>query len=250
MNNTLCNGFKLLEYLAQSGASHSVTELAEVFGLPASHICRLLKTLLETGYVCQDADRRYRISLRVLALSHSCLCSLVVRNVAHPHLFALHAELGLRTYLSLPLNGRALIVDTIYSTDEDNSRVSPSIGRLNAVNCSAGGKLCAAYADEETARRLLAGPFERRTARTICTAKELEAEFAAIRKQRFAVNDGESVDGAFAVGAPVFSSDGTLAAVVGTYRIAPQLSDAEKKRMVEAAIRCANSISCAMLTAR
>ena len=249
MNNTLCNGFKLLEYLAQSGDSHSVTQLAEAFDLPASHICRLLKTLLDTGYIRQEHDRRYRISMRVLTLSHSCLCSLTVRSIAHPHLFALHGQLCQRTYLSLPLEGRALTVDVIYSADEDDPQSTPSIGRLNTVNCSAAGKLCAAYAEEKIARQLLAGPFKRLTARTICTTRELEAEFAAIRKRRFAVSAGESVEYLFSVAAPVFASDGALAAAVGTYRIAPGLSAAAKKLMIEAVIQCANSISCALLTA-
>ena len=249
MNNTLCNGFKLLEYLAQSGDSHSVTELAEVFDLPASHICRLLKTLLDTGYIQQDRDRRYRISLRVLALSHSCLCSLAVRNVAHPHLFALHEQLGQRIYLALPLDGRALIVDVIYSADEDNSQSSPSIGRFNPVNCSASGKLCAAFGEAGAVRKLLAGPFERRTARTLCSAGELEREFSLIRKRRFAVSDGESDIRSFSVAAPVFASDGSLAATVGTYRIAAKFSDSEKEKLVAAAVRCANGISCALLTA-
>ena len=250
MNNTLCNGFALLEFLARSGESHSVTELAEVFALPASHICRLLKTLLETGYIRQDPDRRYRISLRVLALSHSCLCSLAVRSVAHPRLFALHEELGQRTYLTVPLDGRSLIVDVVYSESDDNSRTLPSIGRFNPVNCSASGKLCAACSDDATRRRLLEGSFERRTARTICSAEELEKEFTAIRKQRFAVSDGENTDNSFSVAAPVFSSDGSLAATVGTYRIAEKFSQAEKEKLVAAAIRCANDISCALLTAR
>ena len=249
MNNTLCNGFKLLEYLAQSGDSHSVTQLAEVFDLPASHVCRLLKTLLDTGYIQQDRDRRYRISLRVLALSHSCLCSLTVRNVAHPHLFALHEQLGQRIYLALPLEGRALIVDVIYSENEDNSQSSPSIGRFNAVNYTASGKLCAAYADEKIVRRLLDEKLERHTARTICSAGELEKEFALIRKQRCAVSDGESSENSFSVAAPVFGSDGSLLAAVGTYRIAAKLSDAEKERLIAAAVRCANSISCDLLTA-
>ena len=64
MNNTLYNGFKLLDFLAVSAELVSVKELAEHFQLPNSHICRLLKTLVETGYVEQDpATRKYRISL-------------------------------------------------------------------------------------------------------------------------------------------------------------------------------------------
>ena len=84
MNNTLQNGFKVLEYLAQRGDSCSVKEIAEHFDLPNSHACRLLKTLLETGYVEQPAgSRKYRIGLRILCLSNARLKNLRLRRVGH-----------------------------------------------------------------------------------------------------------------------------------------------------------------------
>ncbi|MBO5722951.1 MAG: helix-turn-helix domain-containing protein [Lentisphaeria bacterium] len=43
----------MLDYLAETAEAMSVKELAEHFSLPNSHICRLLKTLTETGYVEQ-----------------------------------------------------------------------------------------------------------------------------------------------------------------------------------------------------
>ena len=47
MNNTLQNGFRLLEMLADNGGEMSVTELAAQASLPPSHVCRLLKTLVQ-----------------------------------------------------------------------------------------------------------------------------------------------------------------------------------------------------------
>lgn len=76
MNNTLQNGFTILEYLAADAEECSVKELAEHFGLPNSHVCRLLKTLADTGYVEQTpGSRKYRISLKILNLSNMRLKS-------------------------------------------------------------------------------------------------------------------------------------------------------------------------------
>ena len=70
MNNTLQNGFMLLEFMAETANECSVKELAEHFELPNSHVCRLLKTLEATGYVQQiPGSRKYRISLKILCLS-------------------------------------------------------------------------------------------------------------------------------------------------------------------------------------
>ena len=94
MNNTLYNGFKLLDFLAVSAELVSVKELAEHFQLPNSHICRLLKTLVETGYVEQDpATRKYRISLKILNLAHSRLQSERLPELARPYIRKLAEKL-------------------------------------------------------------------------------------------------------------------------------------------------------------
>ena len=90
MNNTLQNGFRVLEYLSSTAQEHSVTELTEVFDLPKSHICRLLKTLTTTGYVEQSpVSRKYKISLRILCLANACLGHLRVRERTKPYIHRL-----------------------------------------------------------------------------------------------------------------------------------------------------------------
>ena len=81
MNNTLRNGFKVLEILASTGERHSVKSIAEEMKVPNSHACRLLKTLSEAGYIEQDpATRLYGISLKILSLSNMCLSKNMIRR--------------------------------------------------------------------------------------------------------------------------------------------------------------------------
>lgn len=248
MNNTLSNGFNLLEYLAESGSCHSVTELADTFDLPASHICRLLKTLLETGYIQQRSDRRYQISVKVLALSHSCLTSLEVRNAARPYLFQLQQKLNQDIYLSIPLDGRALTVDVVSSAPA--TRKSPSIGRINPVNSSSSGKLCAAFSSKEIQWKLLKEPLEKASSKTITSPEVLAREFEKIRKQRFAESDGENSGNVYSVAAPIFDGNGLLAAAVGSYRLnTPDFSMDMKQKMLNDVICCANAVSCELLAA-
>ena len=115
MNNTLQNGFTILEYLAADAEECSVKELAEHFGLPNSHVCRLLKTLADTGYVEQTpGSRKYRISLKILNLSNMRLKKLKLRNIARPYLQKLVRELERPVFLTAPYRYRSLIVATEY----------------------------------------------------------------------------------------------------------------------------------------
>jgi len=215
MNNTLTNGFRLLEFLAESGKTHSVKEIAEVFHMPNSHICRLLKTLVETGYVEQNSSRQYRISNKILTLSNACLSRMTVRTKVHPYLVDLGERMNCETYLAMPLEGQALIVDVVYK----NNRISDSaltIGKINPVFYTACGKLCAAWQPSDVQEKLLARADLRKvTQKTIVDPEQLLQEFKRIRQQGYAVCDSESGDNVLAVAAPVLDCNGELLAAIG-----------------------------------
>lgn len=216
MNNTLSNGFRLLEYLAETGEFHGVKALAETFELPNSHVCRLLKTLAETGHVEQDASRRYRVSLKILTLANARLRRLAIRNQLRPFLDRLRDELSRPVFLSVPFEWRPLIVDVVYP---NGSVADPSltIGGVNPVHASASGKVCAAYHPLDGLDEFLSGvEFTEMTSKTITDAEAFKKELAAIRSERLAVTNSERDEGVAAVAAPVFDRDGEFVAVIGT----------------------------------
>lgn len=209
MNNTLQNGFKLLELLAAIGREVSVTELSAQALLPPSHVCRLLKTLLQTGYVEQSAEtRRYRVSLKLLNLAHARLVNLDFRRIGHPYAMQLAESLQAHAFLSQPLQGRSIIVDVAYPRGvvEDAGVV---VGQIHSVCHSACGKICAAYANDAERERLFdeleaAGTPEPREARL--------TEFARIRESGLAVRDEAGV---LAIAAPLFQSGGRFCGALG-----------------------------------
>ena len=209
MNNTLQNGFKLLELLAAIGREVSVTELSAQASLPPSHVCRLLKTLLKTGYVEQSAEtRRYRVSLKLLNLAHARLVNLDFRRVGHPYAMQLAETLQAHAFLSQPLQGRSIIVDVAYPRGVmDDAGVV--VGQIHSVCHSACGKICAAYATDAERARLFdeleaAGTPEPREARL--------AEFARIRESGLAVRDEAGV---LAIAAPLFQAGGRFCGALG-----------------------------------
>ncbi len=201
MNNTLKNGFTILEYLAADADECSVKELAEHFSLPPSHVCRLLKTLVETGYIEQPrGSRKYRISLKILTLANARLRQLALRNVARPYMQKLVRELANPVFLTANHHGFSLIVGTEFPIGfhGDGGLV---IGQLHPVDNSACGKVCAAYASEEDLDILLTG-----------CPEGFREELGTIRERGFSRLVRGNVG---AVGAPVFDRDGNLAGALG-----------------------------------
>ena len=216
MNNTLTNGLLVLEYLANTGAAYSVSEIAAAFSLPKSHACRLLKTLTDSGHVEQDAaTRKYRISLKILTLSHACLMRLEIRTKLRPFLKKLVGTLGQPVFLQVPLEASALIIDAEYP-DAARTDAGLVIGGRNPIHASAGGKLCAAHmAPEQLDALLQSVTLERLGERTITDPELLKEELARIRTEGVSVMDDERMPDLGAVAAPVFNCEEAFVAALG-----------------------------------
>ena len=216
MNNTLQNGFMLLEFMAESANECSVKELAEHFKLPNSHVCRLLKTLAETGYVQQiPGSRKYRISLKILCLSNARLLKLTLRQKARPYLQKLAVKLGNPVYLSAPFNGLSITIDTFFPENTAGD-AGMAIGATHLPNCHACGKICAAYLPEAEIDGFLAGmDWTARTVHTITSPERFKLELTKIRQEKVATIVSENRLGLGAVAAPIFNAAGELAGAVG-----------------------------------
>ena len=60
--------FDLLEMLADAGGALGLSELSTVSGLPLPTVHRLMRTLVNRGYVRQEASRRYTLGSRLIRL--------------------------------------------------------------------------------------------------------------------------------------------------------------------------------------
>jgi IclR family transcriptional regulator, KDG regulon repressor len=217
MNNTLKNGFKVLEFLSSTGDSHSVKDIAETMALPNSHACRLLKTLTETGYVEQDSKtKKYSISLQVLSLSNMCLSKNLIRQKVRPFIIRLSGELQVNTYLSIPANHQPMIIDAVYANNSGNADSALTVGSINPVHTSASGKVCAAYHPEEGLQEFLSAcPFDKQTANTITSRKEFKKQLEEIKSNKIALTINERGESVIAAASPVFNSNGQLVGVIG-----------------------------------
>lgn len=211
MNNTLANGFKLLEMLSEDGGAYSVKELSGLAGLPPSHICRLLKTLVQTGYLEQlPESRKYRVSLKLLHLSQARLKKLDLRRIGHPFVAQLGSELKSPVFLSAPCQGRSIIVDVVWPQEAADDPVLV-VGQVHSICHSACGKICAAFAPAEEEALVDSALSAENPGSSLDPWKE---EFKRIRETRFAIRREEGV---LAVAAPLFRAGSLFTGAIGVY---------------------------------
>ena len=87
---SLVKGLALIEAMNQAGHdSATITRLADATGIHRTTVKRLLETLREQGYVEYEAHSgRYRLSDRVMRLSHGVTQRNSLARVAWPHMVA------------------------------------------------------------------------------------------------------------------------------------------------------------------
>ncbi len=248
MNRTLTRGLELLMCLAGSPRPHTVSELAVQMGLPPSHVHRLLRTLVDSGHVEQDASRRYAIGVGALRLGHALLSHIPVRRDALPHMRRLAEDLGVAVTLALPFGDQAISVAHV----SHDGRVRPSqetLGGVLAAHCSASGKLFLALrppAERDEALRRLT--YEPRGPRSHRSATGLRRDLIAIARRGYSVNDRENGADNFSVAVPLADARCRVISCLGVSGRPDDFAPPRLAEVIDALRECVESIRSASHT--
>ncbi len=209
MTRTLSRGLGVLEALARADEDGlGPSALGQRVDLDKATVSRLLRTLVEAGYVAQDeTTRRYRLTGRILWLAHRASVRLDLRSVAHPHLTALRDELGETVHLGVMDDLRIVYVDKL---EADNSiQLVSAIGQTMPLHSTSLGKaMLAALPDEERERTYARMDLSPRTDRTIRDLPTLREEIRRTRLRGYSTDDRENEPFGACVGAAIVRADG------------------------------------------
>jgi len=189
--------------------SVGVSQAARTLGLSVSTTHRLLKTLCVGGLLVQDANGRYLLGPRT-ALLGSLAAQRLGLEEARPLLQQVAGATGGAVMLGV-LDARDLLtVMVVESPRADGVRVAN--GARSPLHACAMGKTLVAF--DPTLEPDVLDELTRITDRTITAAGDLVGQLSQIRRQGWALNDGELSSGIRGVGAPVFADHGRVVAAV------------------------------------
>jgi IclR family transcriptional regulator, acetate operon repressor len=180
--------FDVLEALASRGGRLPVAEVAAVTGLPMATAHRLLRTLVERGYLRQLADRSYALGFRLVPLG--AVANVLAGSDVEAVLRRLVDELGETANVAVLVGGQAEYVAQVPSRHA--MRMFTEIGRRVDLHATGVGKaLLARLGAGEVAGIVRRHGLPGHTEHTITTEAGLLAELDRIRTQGFAVDDEE-----------------------------------------------------------
>jgi IclR family acetate operon transcriptional repressor len=171
-------------------------------------------TTLHLEGLARKLNGRYELGPVLIQLGTAALAGTEIRELALPLLQWLTAETAETAHLAIPCDERALIVAVQDSPHPLRAASRP--GFLAELSCSATGKIFLAYLYRQRLAEFYAQERPvRRTASTLTTLNGLRREVELTRKRGFSVDNEEFNLGVRCLAAPVFGSDGNVAAAIG-----------------------------------
>ncbi|MER7003859.1 IclR family transcriptional regulator [Dactylosporangium sp. NPDC000555] len=180
----------ILDVLQRSREGASLSDVAEVTGLPKSSAYRYLSALEARRYVEREPDTgAYRLGIAFRPQHTRQIDALAA--LARPHLERLRDRLGETTNLGV-LDGVHIMHALVVESNE-MLRLAARVGERGSLHSTALGKAIAAELPDDRVRVLLqAEPMRRFTDRTITSPDDYLVDLKVVRQEGFGLDDCEN----------------------------------------------------------
>ena len=215
-------GLNLLTAMANSSCPRGVASLSEELGMTPSNTHRLLRTLVDHGFVEQTEKKGgYRLTTRLWELGAKVVSRLDFLETIREQMPILAARAEESVHVSVLDGYEVIYLDKIES--QHDLRANTCIGSRAPAWGVATGKAMLAYKPEEVVDGLGAHLL-RFTDTTLSSMAEVREEFVTIRSEGIAYNRGEWREDVYGAATPIWDSTGRVVASIGISGPASRLS--------------------------
>ena len=236
---------ELLEQLLRSRLPMTLQELSASTGYPKSTVHALLATLRRHEMVRQNDDGRYDLGIRLF----ECGCAVAERwdaaRLARPYLERLAAQTGASAFVSMLEGDHAISLDQC--AGGGGLQVIPEVGSRLPLHATAQGKLFLSQLSESDAlQRLQRVGLTAYTPHTVTDTGKLLHALELVRRDGYAVENGEYKIGLRAAAAPVFDRAGKARYALGVVGLFRRVESEEFQYAVEQTVLLARQLSHAL----
>ena len=187
-----------------------VADLLKRVGLSRPTLYRLLHTLEKKGYVVSSGEpQRFRLGPAVARLAHVWSTTLDLSTVARPVMLEAWSYTSETVALFVPRGDMRLCVAEMQSPQAISFR--RGVGYSEKLVRGASGRAILAHTP------LAPGQLEAYAAGTSADVGWLREQIALTRERGYAMGHNELIQGAYAVAAPFFDSNGAVAGSLGVF---------------------------------
>jgi IclR family acetate operon transcriptional repressor len=212
--NSLLKSIEIIEAVSEHQPV-AVGELSRLLQMPKSSVQRVLMTFQEAGWLRQAGGEitRWEISPRVLSVRPSALKGGALQRAAREPMQDLCNFVNETVHLSIPDGTNAMVL-VEESECKQFVRTAYSGGDVSPFHATANGLALLAFMNEKQIATILARELPKYGDRTINDPALIREELARIRERGYSINLGQYRRAIYAIGAPIFDSNGTAVASV------------------------------------
>jgi DNA-binding IclR family transcriptional regulator len=247
VNSLLENSFAVIECLAAQAKTMRLSDIADQLGLQKSGTHRIVSTLVQLGWVEQDADTaHYRLTFKLAALGQGFLASTRILDVCQPVLDRVAQESRELVRLAVVDNDELTTVAHAQGAQGSlicQSRVFPQL----PLHVTASGKIWLASLTNEAALKLvLAAGFGAPAdygPNAVRSARELLSDLKATRERGYGLAREEAETGLSAISVLVQSDGGPPKGALAIVAPAVRMNEARQAELAVLAHAAARELA-------
>lgn len=205
---SLQRGLAVLGMVAARPDGATLREITDELDVPGASALRIVRTLVELGYLSrEERTKRYSLTNRFLLLGQPRTPSRGFSECAITAMRRIRQVTGETTQLCCLIGVEMVIIEQLISMYP--FKYSADLGaRCPCYSCAPGKALVAFLSTDEQEQTIEQIQFKRFTATTITSKRAFRQELADIRKQGFAVDRAEGMEGIHCAAAPILDRHG------------------------------------------
>ena len=236
---------KALDVIEMLSLHHSLSliDLVELVKQPKSSLYRIILTLEKRGFIARsDEDGKYCLGYKQLVITRNMMERSSLRTAALTDMNKLMEDYGDTVNLCVLSDHEVLYVEIIEGTYA--LRMSDHVGSKAPFHATATGKAMAAFLPiEETNKMINNRGLPSYTAHTIVNEAKLLNELEQIKKQGFALDNEEFVEGARCIAAPIFNRYGKIEGAISLSGARHRFPDEQVLQIAKSVTEAARNIS-------
>lgn len=224
--------------------SLTLSEIAEITGLPVSTAHRLVANLVSWGALERDERRRYVIGLRLWEIGVLSPRAYRHRGRILPFLEELFVATREHVVLTALHDGEGVMVEQLLG--RRGARLAAGLGERLPLHASSPGHVFLAFGPPELWETIEADELHAYTPRTIVDRDELRAVVREVRRTSVSISEGAIVSNTVSISAPVFTQHDEF---YGAVSVVATIGTVDPKTIAPAVLRVSRLISAALATA-
>jgi len=210
---SVARALRVLKAFADHPGGIALTRLSAELGYGKASLSKIMSTLEREGFVRRDGAGHFHLTWRLLALAFGHAQRVGISGVCMPVLQSLADETDELVQLAVIEADHVLFVAKAEGPGH-SLRLLPLVGVVAPTHATASGKVWLASLPDDRALDVMRRQgLARVTSRTITSRARLLAELRSVRRDGYAITDGELDEGGRAIAAPIIHRGRVVGAI-------------------------------------